>query len=371
MRSRLYVTDLRNVFNWLTWGTMPRMRVVQAFGSPSKGGAERFFVRLAKALASKGVIETVLVRRGGWIDQQLSAEGVHTDGAWFGGALDLFTTYKFRRVLQQTRADIVLTFTRRTTLACPPGPWLHVGRLGNYYDIKHFLRCDHLIGITPGITDYIKQNNWPSDRVTFIPNFVPAVEATPMPRAALGTPDDAPLILWLGRMEHEKGPDIVVRALKDVPGAYLWMAGHGSFLQKVKELSGQLDLLDRVRILGWRDDIHSLLEAADIYVCASRFEAHGNIVLEAWMHGLPIVSARSPGPEHLIADGETGLLVANDDPAAMAAAFNQLIANADLAKRLGNAGRRHFLATYSEEAVTAMYLRLFEQLIVKGKRRVA
>lgn len=347
------------------------MRAVLAFGSPARGGAERFFIRLAQALASKGAVESVLVRKGQWIDRQLKAAGVRTEGAWFGGKLDLFTAYKFRRVLREKRADVVLTFTRRTTLACPPGPWLHVGRLGNYYKLKHFQRCDHLIGITPGIVDYIKREGWPADRVSFIPNFVPAAEAKPLPRAELGAPEDAPLILWLGRMEHEKGPDIVVQALKQVPRAHLWMAGHGSFEQEVRKLANRLNLMDRVRLLGWRDDIHSLLESADIYVCASRFEAHGNIVLEAWMHGLPIVAARSPGPEHLIADGETGLLVANDDPLAMAEGLNRLIADPALAARLGEAGRRHFHAAYSEGAVTAMYLRLFEQLIAQGKRRVA
>jgi glycosyltransferase involved in cell wall biosynthesis len=344
------------------------MRIVQALGSSRKGGAERFFIRLVEALARRGVAQRVLVRGGHWAQGQIEAVGVRTDSAWFGGRLDFFTRSKFDRVMREHEAAIAVTWMRRATSACPPGPWKHVARLGNYYDLKSYGHCDHLIGITPGIRDYIIEKGWPRDRVSFIPNFAPDVKADPAPRASLNTPQDAPLILWLGRMEREKGPDIVVRAMAELPGAYVWMAGDGSAEKEVKALAGSLDLLDRVRFLGWRDDIHSLLEAADIYVCASRFEAHGNIVLEAWSHALPIVSARSPGPEHLIAHGETGLLVANDDPADMARALKQLIADAGLRRRIGDAGRAHFAATYSEAAVTGLYLDLFQKLMNERQR---
>ncbi len=347
------------------------MRIVQALGSSRKGGAEQFFIRLVDALNRQGVPQRVLVRGGHWAQDRLEQVGVKTDSVWFGGKLDIFTRAKFKRVLIEHEADLAITWMRRAASACPTGPWMHVARLGNYYKMSAFKDCDHLIGITPGIVDYIKNEGWPADRVTFIPNFVPAFTAMPAVRASFDTPDGVPLIVWLGRMAQDKGPDIVVNAMKEVPGAYLWMAGDGAFEKEVKELAGRLDLLDRVRFLGWRDDIHSLLEAADIYVCASRFEAHGNIVLEAWAHGLPIVSARSPGPEHLISDGETGLLVANDNPSDMARALNRLISDRALSRRLGTAGRAHFEATYSEEAVTAMYHDLFSRMKAQGKRRAA
>ncbi|MDX2263737.1 MAG: glycosyltransferase [Hyphomicrobiales bacterium] len=342
---------------------------MQALGSSRKGGAEQFFIRLVDALNRQGVAQRVIVRGGHWAEDRLRQAGVETDNAWFGGALDFFTHAKFKRVLREHQADIAVTWMRRAATSCPSGPWLHVARLGNYYKLSAFKTCDHLIGITPGIVDYIVKGGWPKDRATFIPNFVPAFEAAPTPRASLSTPEGPPLILWLGRMAHDKGPDIVVKAMADVPGAYLWMAGDGAEEKAVRQLAGDMGLSERVRFLGWRDDIHSLLEAADIFVCASRFEAHGNIVLEAWAHGLPIVSARSPGPEHLISHGETGLLVANDNPSDMARALNELISSISLRRMLGEAGRAHFRATYSEAAVTAQYHDLFARMKAQGKRR--
>lgn len=339
------------------------MRIVQALGSGVKGGAERFFIRLAESFQKRGVDQTVVVRKGGWAQQQLEAAGVKTNGLSFGGALDVMTPFQFRRILRSAKADIVLTWMNRATRKTPRGPWIHAARLGNYYKMRNYRRCDHLIGLTPGITAYIKENGWPPERVDFIPNFAPVVRAKTQPRRDFNTSADAPLILWLGRMEHEKGPDIVVRALAGIPNAYLWMAGAGAFESEVKQIASDLGVAARIRFLGWRDDIHPLLEAAGLFVCASRFEAHGNIILEAWAHGLPVVSARSAGPEHLIAHGETGLLVEGDNPAAMAAALNTLIADAALRRRLGEQGHAHFLANYSEDAVVSLYLGLFQRLM--------
>lgn len=347
------------------------MRIVQALGSSRRGGAERFFTRLARSFHEAGVAQRVLVRGGHWAEAQLVEAGVPVDRAHFGGALDLLTGSKFRSVLREHDADIALTWMRRAASACPKGPWLHVARLGNYYGLKPFRDCDHLIGNTPGIVEYIRKGGWPEHRVSYIPNFVPIVEAEPVPRASLDTPEGVPLILWLGRMEREKGPDIVVRALATTPEAFLWMAGDGAFAGEVRALAGELGLLPRIRFLGWRDDIHALLSAADIFAFASRFEALGNGILEAWSHGVPVVAARSPGPEHLISHGETGLLVANDNPDAMSDALKMLLLDASLRTALGKAGHSHFLNTYSESAITAQYLALFRSLLSGGRRGAA
>jgi len=341
------------------------VRLVQAFGSRHKGGAQRFFLRLAGAMEESGAQHGVIVKRNGWCEEQLRPTPVKTHSLPFGGAIDLITPVMYPRILRKARANIVLTHLERATKRTPDGPWIHVGRLGGYYEMKDYRHCDHLIGITPGCLDHFRKAGWTEDRIHLIPNFVPAREqnAAVVKRADFQTPAGVPLILWLGRMEHEKGPDMVVKALRDVPRAFLWMAGSGAYEETVKALAAELGLMDRIRFLGWRDDIHALLPAADIYICASRFEAHGNIVLEAWTHGLPIVSVRSPGPEHLIDDGRTGLLIPNEAPEAMAQAVNLLIADPALARRIGDAGRHEVETVYSEQAIMKQYRELFERLL--------
>jgi glycosyltransferase involved in cell wall biosynthesis len=345
------------------------MRIVQALGSARKGGAERFFIRLAEALHRRGVEQTVIVRRGHWAQAQLRELNVPTKGVFFAGKLDLLTRRIFRQTLTATNADIVVTWMRRATAACPSGPWVHVGRLGGYYDLKDYVRCDHLIANTPGIAEHIMKSGWLETRLSVIANFVPQITAAPVSRMSHMTPEGAPLLVWLGRMEHTKGPDLAVRVLAEVPQAYLWLIGSGAYEADVRKLASNLGVAERVRFLGWHDDVHPFLAAADFFLCTSRAEAFGNILLEAWAHGMPIVAARSPGPEHLIEHGRTGLLVANDDPTAMAAALNELLANPDLAGKIAAAGHEHFKVTYSEDAIVTMYMEMFERLVAEKALR--
>ncbi len=337
------------------------MRIVQALGSSGRGGAERFFTRLAKALHARSIPQTVLTRRKAWAAEQLENAGIPLQTAWFGGKFDIVTRAKYRRVLRALNATIAINWMPHAAAACPQGPWVKVARLGKCYPLSAFASCDHLIANSPRIASYIEAQGWPASQVSFIPNFVPENNATPVRRAAFNTPEEAPLILWLGRMERDKGPDIAVRALAEVPKAYLWMAGAGTYEADVKELAAQMGVSARIRFLGWRDDVHALMKAADLFVRSSRSEGLG-YVLEAFSNRIPVISAHSLDTGHLIADGRTGLLVAKDDPAALASALNSLIANRDLASRLAEAGRAHFQAYFSEEPVVRMYLDLFRQL---------
>ena len=91
----------------------------------------------------------------------------------------------------------------------------------------------------------------------------------------------------------------------------------GGVLEKA---AGALGVADRVRFLGWRADPSALYRAADVCVFPSRYEPLGNVVIQAWAHGLPVVAAASQGPAALIEDGADGLLVPIDDADALAAA---------------------------------------------------
>ncbi len=337
------------------------MRIVQALGSSGRGGAERFFTRLAKALHARAITQAVLMRRKAWAAEQLENAGMAVQTAWFGGKLDIVTRAKYRRTLQALHATVAINWMPHAAVACPQGPWVRVARLGKCYPLNAFGNCDHLIANSPRIAAHIEAQGWPASRVSYIPNFVPEIRTAPVRRSAFNTPEDAPLILWLGRMSPDKGPDIVVRAIAEAPLAYLWMAGAGPYEEEVKNLGAQMGVSARIRFLGWRDDIHALIKTADIFVRSSRSEGLGN-VLEAWSNGLPVISTRSADTDYLLADGQTGLLVAKDNPVALGQALNALISNRDLAQRLADAGKSHFQAHYSEEPVVAMYLELCRRL---------
>jgi glycosyltransferase involved in cell wall biosynthesis len=325
------------------------------------GGAEAFFVRLVLALAKVGVAQSAAIRTAPERATALHAAGIEVQEMRFGGRLDLFTRWRLARLADRFRPDVALAWMSRAAAALPASPkgvhrFARVGRLGGYYDLKYYRACDHLVGNTEDIVDWIRAQGWPAERVHYLPNFVDATPAAPIDRAALATPEDAPVFLALGRLHQNKAFDVAIAALTDVPGAHLWLAGAGPLEADLKDQARRLGVEARVRFLGWRDDAPALIAAADAVLCPSRIEPLGNVVIEAWAHGRPVVAARAKGPAALISDGTDGLLVPVDDSRALASAMARVAASPDLRALLAEGGRAAHRDRFAEAAVVARWV---------------
>ncbi len=334
------------------------------------GGAEAFFVRLAGALARAGVDQRIVIRRHSARASALRGAGLEPVELKFGGRLDRATTRRLAAEIEDFAPDIVLSWMNRASRFCSRarrGPArvsapVQIGRLGGYYKLKYYQGCDHLIGNTPHIVDYLKRYFRPAGRVHFVPNFVDATPARPVSRADFATPPDAPVVLALGRLHRNKAFDVALGALADLPDAVLWLAGEGPERAALGALADRLGVAARVRFLGWRDDVAALLAAADVVVCPSRVEPLGNVVIEAWAHGRPVVAAASAGPAWLVEDGISGLLTVIDDGNALAASVRRVLGDRDLAGRLAEAGREAYESQFSEPVVVERYIELFDKV---------
>jgi glycosyltransferase involved in cell wall biosynthesis len=248
-----------------------------------------------------------------------------------------------------------------------PAPWgtvpfVHVGRLGGYYDLKYYASCQHLVANTADIARYIRDSGWPPNRVHYVPNFVDGSNTDPEDRAAHDTPADAPLLLALGRFHTNKGFDTLLRALVDLPDVYLWLAGDGPEEKTLLALAHELDVLTRTRFLSWRADPSPLFAAADAVVVPSRREPLGNVVIEAWARAKPVVASLSEGPRQLIETGRNGLLVPVEDAKALAFALRHVVDESSLKHQLGEAGYETYRKHFTEEAVVRQYLELFARV---------
>lgn len=337
-------------------------RLLQAMAGAEHGGAEAFFERLAIALQKTGIDQHVLIRKNARRAAHLRAAGVSVTELPFGGALDVATHYGFRQAITQFKPSHVLTWMNRASKFCPRGDFVQVGRLGGYYDLKYYRRCQHLIGNTADIRNWIVDQGWPADRAHYVPNFVAETRATAVARKTFSTPGGVPVILALGRLHPNKAFDTLINALAQVPEAYLWIAGEGPLLGELERQAARLGVISRTRFLGWREDVAALFAAADLFVCPSRHEPLGNVVIEAWAQAKPVVAAASEGPSQLIFDGENGLLCPVDDAGAMATAINRALADPELSARLANTGHAAYQSQFTEAAVVERYLAFFQQV---------
>jgi glycosyltransferase involved in cell wall biosynthesis len=320
-------------------------------------------------LQRAGQPQRVLIRRNSNRAQSLRAAGVGVGELAFGGIFDLGTRFAFGREIAAWGPDIVLTWMSRATRLCPRGEFVHVARLGGYYDLKYYRRCDHLIGNTRAIVEYAVAKGWPRQRISYLPNFVPdaRAEAASLAPAAIGWGEGKPLALALGRLHPNKGFDLLLEALAGTREVLLWIAGDGPLRPSLERRATRLGIAGRVRFLGWREDVPRLFAAADLLVCPSLHEPLGNVVIEAWSAGLAVVATASDGPAGLIEDGESGILVPlpgarGGGPQALADAIERVCADPALRARLGRAGRRAYEAEFTEPIVVAGYRSFFDRV---------
>lgn len=337
-------------------------KIFQVMAGARHGGAEAFFERLTVGLQRAGVVQRVAIRREQDRAARLGAAGVQALELPFGGLFDFATRPALRRAVTAFGPDVVLSWMNRATHFSPRGNFVHAARLGGYYNLNYYRRCDHLVGNSRGIVQYIREAGWPAERAHYLPNFVSGEKEKAADRAALATPADAPLALALGRLHPNKGFDVLIAAMEYLPRFHLWLAGEGDERASLEARVQALGLEKRVHFLGWRRDTAALLAAVDMFVCPSRVEPLGNVVIEAWAAEKPVVAAASAGPVELIRNGETGLLVPMEDLAALAAAMQRVADDQSLSAQLAAAGRAAYEAEFSEPRVIALYQDFFQKV---------
>ena len=336
------------------------MSVLHLLGTAGEGGAETYFVDLVSALQQAGVAQACAIRGSPTRLAQLTRAGAPVKVLRFGGPIDILTKPAAARFATLNNTKVALAWMNRAARHTPRGPWARIGRLGGYYSLKYYRNFDHLVANTEDIAEWIVGQGWPAGRVSCIPNFAAAPpQAAAVDRASLATPEAAPLLLAMGRLHENKAHDISLRALVELPGAFLWIAGVGPLEAKLRGMAEALGVADRVRFLGWRTDASALYRTADVCVFPSRYEPLGNVVIQAWAHGLPVVAAASQGPGALIRDGDDGLLVPVDDAQVLAGGVQRLLDDPVLGARLAAAGAARVEAEFSQAAVVGRWKALF------------
>lgn len=177
---------------------------------------------------------------------------------------------------------------------------------------------------------------------------------------------EGPLLVCPARVEADKGQDVLIEAARrlssEFPTLRVWLAGREEprYGARVREAARALD--GRVSFLGRRGDARGLLALADVVVLPTFHEAFPRAVLEAMAAGKPVVASRVGGVPEAVVDGETGLLAAPGDPAALAAALEKLLREPALREKMGRAGLAR-VTRFTPDAAARGVERVYDELL--------
>jgi glycosyltransferase involved in cell wall biosynthesis len=200
-------------------------------------------------------------------------------------------------------------------------------------------------------------------------------------RAALGLPGEAFVAATIGRISSWKGHDLFARALAEPEPARLGVVGivagdawpgEEARERSLRDLADRLGLGDRLRLVGFRDDLETVLGAADAVVVASTEpDPLPNAALEAAAAGCCVVAAGHGGLPEIVRDGETGVLFAPRDHRALAAALADVAADPGAAARLGSAAAYDVRGRFSADALLDAVQDLYHDVLSPRLERLA
>src|SRR5215467_12537392 len=212
----------------------------------------------------------------------------------------------------------------------------------------------------------LERFGWRLPQLVIIPN---AVDEPISPNGNIASDvevitSEQPLVLYLGRLSWKKGLDRLLHAFAHTQSGILAVVGTDdeNFAPKLVKLAAELRIADRVRILPRTvigAEKERLFTAAQLFVLPSYSENFGNTVLEAMRRGVPVVVTPEVGAADIVRTSGAGLVVTGD-PGPLSSAIRRLTADLNLARSMGEAGRRYVAAHFTWQHIAAQMEDLYE-----------
>jgi glycosyltransferase involved in cell wall biosynthesis len=239
---------------------------------------------------------------------------------------------------------------------------------GKWLESWSYQRARCIVAVSEQVRRELIETGLAPERLRVIQNGVDSEEFAPrdVSRDTLGLPEGK-LLLFIGDIKTpRKNLDTLLRALTRVRDGSLVVVGSLSG-SPYPRLARDLGLENRVRFLGFRRDIPQLMQAADLFVFPSRYEACSLVLLEAAASGLPIIAARATGGTELLTPKCSVLVENAEDANELAAALNDLLASPSRLKDMGDEARRVALAN-SWQVMAGRYLQLYGEVLEQRKQ---
>jgi glycosyltransferase involved in cell wall biosynthesis len=360
----------------MTTAASDRLSILQIITQRRFSGAERVCLSLCVDLQQRGHRVLLLCKPDGGLPDEARKLGLSVQTPSISGKLNLAAPFRIAGIARQFGADVIHTHLSSASLwGGLAGKIAGIPTLGHVHALNtwFYYRFSTLAATcSGGVKQHVVVQGADPAQVRVVYNGIPAnrldgVQPSGEVRRKLGINPDQPVIVCVAHLSAKKGQSFLLQAVallrERFPDLICLLAGEGEMLGELQQLAASLGIGDRVRLLGFRSDVISIMNAADLVVLPSvAKEGLGLVLVEAALLDKATIGSNAPGIDEAIQDGVTGLLVPPADADALAGQIGMLLGDPDLRRRMGAAGHARALRMFSQNAMVDQFESIYREL---------
>jgi len=369
---------------------MKKFTILHTIETGGPGGAESILLSLAAGIDECRFRSLTLLPYKGWLSEQLDGRGIPVTIAKSKAWYDLRLPREMTRLIRSEKVDLIHShladqnfysclagrMTGRKTVVTYHGmPGLpEFGTLRGTFKLRLVRQWADAVVV---VSDYLKTAlsglGFPTDRIQRIHNGVDigrfSASKVGQFRAELGYRNGIKLVGMVANLRESKGYEYFVRAARKVadenPQVKFVAVGEidEAIGERMRQLIQELSLQDHFLLLGFRQDVPAILGDLDVFVLSSVSEGFSLATVEAMAAGIPVIATRSGGPQEIIDDGSTGILVPPADVDSLAGQICELLANPKRAHQMAASGRAKAASAFSIEKMISEYEAVYDSLL--------
>jgi len=369
---------------------MPTKTILHIIDTTGPGGAETVFIQLADLLRSRGWKSVVVIRGPGWVQEELERRGINAHVIPAKGSFAVKFLMRLVRLVKAEKVDVIQSHLLGSNVyAAIAGLISATPVVATYHGMvdvnpnERFRWLKHT-AMAKGIKRYVavsdrlmanihEQGLLDPARSVVVYNGV-AMERygkndLQTLRKQLGLNANAVLVGSLGNVRPAKDyPNLIAAGallLKTHPTLHFVIAGHKkpSLMAKLEQQMADLGVSEHFHFLGFCQDCAEFLGQMDYFALSSSSEGFSIATIEAMATTLPVVVTQCGGPEEIVTNGVSGVIVEKQNPEALAAGLQALLANNELVEQYSQAGYRHVQQTFSMDRMLSAYEALYNQVM--------
>jgi glycosyltransferase involved in cell wall biosynthesis len=369
---------------------MKKLTILHTIETSGPGGAENVLLLLASRLDPERFRSVVVINEPGWLEDRLRDLGLQTVRVQWNSWWDFRLPRALARVVKDEKIDLIHShLPDQNFYACLASRLSRCPAIVTYHGpvelsdsgtlrgwlklqlVKHTAR--KVVVVCDFVRDMLKTIGFPEKILHRIYN---GIETSRFTTAAVGRlrrelkcPPETVLIGMVANVRAPKGHEYFIRAARLIadrhPNTYFVISGdlHKTLAPPLFQLVSDLGLQDRLKFLGYRDDVPFILSDLDIFVLPSTSEGFPLVVLEAMACGKPVIATRCGGASEAVVEGQTGFMVPVADAPAIASRVIELLNQKEQSASMGQAARLRIESEFSVQAMVANYERLYESCI--------